>query len=174
MPFVLSELAHLMNPTGCRPMFTFSPRRNSHGSCCLLVCRQRPSTTRPPSCGRRPAWSAERRCWRGRSPDSQACKHLRAGLPPSGERPKGRFAPFGPLLMSNAADAPASAPAGLYSISAEALPVENGESLSLTIREARREPGFSIVDVEAGPEAARSSSASMFLLRGEFLPKFLQ
>jgi len=67
---------------------------------------------------------------------------------------------------ATAADAPASSPEALYRMSAEAMPAGNGKSLSLTVQEVKREAEFSIVDVEATSETARSPAASLLLVRG--------
>ena len=64
-----------------------------------------------------------------------------------------------------ASDSQASAPTASSSGASGGLPVQGGESLSLKVREAQHEPEFSIIEVEAGPEAGRSPSASLFLLR---------
>ena len=113
---------------------------------------------------------------------------MRSDLP-SRRRPKGRYVPSAPPLVSNvrrhmrarvvassiavafscaaiAADAPASPPEALYSMSAQTMPGKNGELLSMTIREVKREAEFSIADIEATSEAGRSSAASLFLVRG--------
>ena len=67
---------------------------------------------------------------------------------------------------ASAADAPASAPEGLYSVAIEAAPDGNGKVVSMTIREIERGAEFSIVDIEAASEAGRSSAAPLFLVRG--------
>ena len=55
------RVARSTSPTGCRPTSTSSPLPSSAGSCCRPGPRRSPSTTRPPSCGRRRASSGARR-----------------------------------------------------------------------------------------------------------------
>lgn len=62
-----------------------------------------------------------------------------------------------------AADLPASSPASLYVLSTQDAAAEDGKSLTMTVRETKRTPDFSIVDVEY---VSGGSASSLFLLRG--------
>lgn len=65
--------------------------------------------------------------------------------------------------VAAAADASASSPESLYVLSASAMTAEDGKLLTMTIRETKRTPDFSIVDVEY---VAGGSASSLFLVRG--------
>lgn len=62
-----------------------------------------------------------------------------------------------------AADAPASSPESLYVLSTQATAAEDGKLLTMTIRETKRAPDFSIVDIEY---VSGGSASSLFLVRG--------
>jgi hypothetical protein len=51
----------------------------------------------------------------------------------------------------------------LYALSAQAASAEDGKLLTMTIRETKRAPDFSIVDVEY---VSGGSASSLFLVRG--------
>src|SRR5678815_2741498 len=62
-----------------------------------------------------------------------------------------------------AANSSASAPESLYTLSVRAAKSEDGTPLTMTIRETRRAPDFSIVDVEY---ISGGSASSLLLVRG--------
>ena len=62
-----------------------------------------------------------------------------------------------------AANASASAPESLYTLSVQSARSEDGTPLTMTIRETRRAPDFSIVDIEY---VSGGSASSLLLVRG--------
>ena len=62
-----------------------------------------------------------------------------------------------------AADVPAGSPESLYVLSAQATAAEDGKPLTMTVRETKRGPDFSIVDVEY---VSGGGASSLFLVRG--------
>ena len=65
--------------------------------------------------------------------------------------------------VAPAADVSASSPASLYLLSAQAAAAEDGKLLTMTVRETKRAPDFSIADVEY---VSGGSASSLFLVRG--------
>ena len=65
--------------------------------------------------------------------------------------------------VAAAADVSTGSPESLYVLSAQATAAEDGKLLTMTIRETKRTPDFSIVDVEY---VSGGSAASLFLVRG--------
>jgi len=65
--------------------------------------------------------------------------------------------------LADGADVSAGTPESLFTLSAQAAPAEDGKPLTMTIRETRRAPDFSIVDVEY---VSGGSASSLLLVRG--------
>ena len=65
--------------------------------------------------------------------------------------------------LAASADISASSPEPLYVLSARAVAAEDGTLLTMTVRETKRTPDFSIVDVEY---VSGGSASSLFLVRG--------
>jgi hypothetical protein len=61
------------------------------------------------------------------------------------------------------AEVTASSPQSLYVLSAQATVAADGKPLTMTIRETKRAPDFSLVDVEY---VSGGSASSLFLVRG--------
>jgi hypothetical protein len=65
--------------------------------------------------------------------------------------------------VAAAADVAASSSESLYMLSAQTTAAEDGKPLTMTLRETKRTPDFSIVDVEF---VSGGSASSLFLVRG--------
>jgi len=65
--------------------------------------------------------------------------------------------------MAAAADVSGGSSEPLYVLSVRAAPAEDGKPLTMTVRETKRTPEFSTVDVEY---VAGGSAASLFMVRG--------
>jgi len=65
--------------------------------------------------------------------------------------------------IAAAADVSGGSPESLYVLSARAAPAEDGKPLTMTVRETKRTPESSIVDVEF---VSGGSASSLFMVRG--------